>query len=449
MDLVVDLSIAKHIKSSVRDIKVNVNNIQGTYPNRFLLVLFIVVSAFGARFSLAQDHADEETFDPVHHVADGNQLDFTGGYAIQLPRLFVVRKADGSIVPKFFRSTASALASGEFEMHEEDSHAEPDASHEATDDHSGEEGAGDHAAEESGVDDDAGEEDHSVESESTTEDEGQEAAAAHAADSADDGGSHGEGVIAASHGDKILIDLSITRHLLFAWLVMLLLYLFTVGGAKKYKAGIGRETEPRGKSQNMLETFVLFVRDEIAEPNMGDKAGKFLPYLLTVFFFILGCNLIGLVPFSATATSNITVTAVLATFTFLVTQFSGTKDHWKHLAGPPGVPLFVRPLLIPVEILGLFTKPFALAIRLFANMTAGHIVILSLIGLIFTFTKAYGATVGWGTSVVWVAFTLFIFCLELLVAFLQAYIFTMLSALFIGMAVEEHDHDHEHEEAHA
>ncbi|NNE34543.1 MAG: F0F1 ATP synthase subunit A [Rhodothermales bacterium] len=289
------------------------------------------------------------------------------------------------------------------------------------------------------VDDSGDTEDHA--------DESDDSHSAAAADAGDDG--HSEGVIAAAHGDKILIDLSITRHLLIAWIVMFLLYFVFVGAARKYKAGVGRETAPQGRTQNMLEVLVLFVRDEIARPNIGEKAGKFVPYLLTVFFFILACNLIGLLPFSTTATSNITVTAILAGITFLITQVSGTKDYWKHLAGPPGVPLFVRPLLIPVEILGLFTKPFALAIRLFANMTAGHIVILSLIGLIFTFTNAYGRPVGWGTSIVWVGFTLFILCLELLVAFLQAYIFTMLSALFIGMAVEEHDHEHEHEEAHA
>ncbi|HEX7071711.1 MAG TPA: F0F1 ATP synthase subunit A, partial [Rhodothermales bacterium] len=152
-----------------------------------------------------------------------------------------------------------------------------------------------------------------------------------------------------------------------------------------------------------------------------------------------------LVPFGVTATSNLMITAVLATITFLITQFSASKDHWLHVLWPPGVPAFVKPILIPVEILGLFTKPFALAIRLFANMTAGHLVILSLIGLIFSFAQMFGDSFGYGVAPVSVAFSLFIYLLEILVAFIQAYIFTMLSALFIGMAVAEHGHEHEHE----
>ncbi len=406
-------------------------NIYGLHLSRLSLLLLLALGFAAPRVAMAQDHSadapdavehEEEDFDPVHHVADDNKWDFQPmGYA-PLPRIFVVRKAGGGIVPRFFLSTEAAVASGDFELVPED--------HDEAESHAEDSADADTHAEE--VDDDA-----------------QGAGAVAASVEGDDAGGHEAGVIAATHGDEIIIDLSITRHLVIAWIVMLLLYFVFSAMARKYKAGIGRETAPRGKTQNLLETLVLFVRDEIAAPNIGDKAGKFLPYLLTVFFFILASNLIGLLPFSTTATSNITVTAILAILTFLITQLNGTKDHWKHLAGPPGVPLFIRPLLVPVEILGLFTKPFALAIRLFANMTAGHIVILSLIGLIFTFAKSYGAGVGYGTSIVWVAFTLFILCLELLVAFLQAYIFTMLSALFIGMAVEEHEHEHEHGEAHA
>jgi F-type H+-transporting ATPase subunit a len=216
-----------------------------------------------------------------------------------------------------------------------------------------------------------------------------------------------------------------------------------------YRAGIGRDTEPRGLFQNLFETLVMFVRDEIVRPNLGPKSDRYLPYLLTAFFFILTCNLLGLVPFGATATSNIMVTAVLATFTFVLTQLGGTRDYWKHILWPPGVPTFVKPILIPVEILGLFTKPFALAVRLFANMTAGHLVILSLIGLIFAFNNLFGPSAGYGVAPVSVAFSLFIYLLELLVAFIQAYVFTMLSALFIGMAVTEHGHEHHEEHTHA
>jgi len=185
----------------------------------------------------------------------------------------------------------------------------------------------------------------------------------------------------------------------------------------------------------------MYIRDEIAVPVLGAKSDKYLPYLLSVFFFILTCNLLGLIPFGATATANLMVTAVLASFTFILTQIGGTRDYWKHIFWPPDAPVFVKLILIPVEIMGLFTKPFALAIRLFANMTAGHLVILSLIGLIFAFTNLFGPIVGSGVVPISVGFALFINLLELLIATIQAYVFTMLSALFINMAVEEH-HQH-------
>jgi F-type H+-transporting ATPase subunit a len=198
----------------------------------------------------------------------------------------------------------------------------------------------------------------------------------------------------------------------------------------------------------MLETVIVYVRDEIARPNLGEKTGKYLPYLLTVFFFILTCNLLGLVPFGATATANISITVVLAVFTFIVTQFAGTKDYWGHIFNPPGVPLALKPILIPIEFIGIFTKPFALAIRLFANMTAGHLVILNLIGLIFIIGRTFGTGAGYGTGVAASFMVLFVYGLELLVSFIQAYVFTILSALFIGMATAEHEHDHDHAEDH-
>ncbi len=243
---------------------------------------------------------------------------------------------------------------------------------------------------------------------------------------------------------KVLVDFSITKHLVFAWLGALIVLLMFTSVARMYQRGIGRETAPRGLFQNMMESLVLFVRDDIARPILREKSDKYLPYLLTVFSFILTSNLLGLIPFGATATSNIMVTAVLASFTFIITQVGGTKDYWRHIFWPPDAPVFVRFILMPVEILGLFTKPFALAIRLFANMTAGHLVILSLIGLIFAFNNLFGPAAGYGVIPVSVAFALFINLLELLIAGIQAYVFTMLSALFIGMAVEEHGHS-EHE----
>lgn len=344
---------------------------------------------------------DEEQLDAVHHVADGNYLDFAPFGHVELPRIFVVRREDGSLGVDFFLTTDAAVASGAYRLVPE-----------------GEVGATEAAAE----------------SASSPQDE---AGTGHAP----------EGVIEAMSG-HVVADLSITRHLVFAWIGALIVVLIYVTLARRYARGIGRETAPRGLFHNLFESLFIFVRDEIARPNLGNKSERFLPFLLTAFFFILTCNLLGLVPFGSTATANISVTAVLAAFTFVITQVSANKDHWAHLFGPPGTPLPVRFILFPVEFLGLFTKPIALAIRLFANMTAGHLVILSLIGLIFTFTSLFGEVGGYGISPVSVAFSLGIYLLELLVATIQAYIFTMLSALFIGMAVVEHEHHHD-EEHHA
>ena len=367
----------------------------------------------------------EETFDPVHHSSDGYYLDFEPFARVELPRLFLVRRADGGLGFDAFGSTAAALRSGRYVAEAE--HGGEQAEHGAD------------AAQPTGQ-----------ELEGAVA-EGLAGEGAHAPVAA---GSSVEGLI-ASHahldahvvpaGGALLVDFSLTRHLVFALLGTLLMALFVLRMAARYAKGVGRTSAPKGAAQNAFEALVLFVRDDIARPNIGEKADRFVPYLLTAFFFILACNLLGLVPWGATATANISVTAVLAVMTFLMTQLFASKDHWKHVFWPPGVPAFVKPILIPVELLGLFTKPFALAIRLFANMTAGHLVILSLIGLIFTFSKLFGAVAGWAVSPVSVAFALFIYVLELLVAFLQAYVFTMLSAIFIGMAVAEHSHDHAHE----
>jgi len=229
------------------------------------------------------------------------------------------------------------------------------------------------------------------------------------------------------------LDFSITKNVfsLLLGFVVLILVFFAV--ARGYKKNEGKA--PRG-IQSFFEPIVLFVRDEIAIPNLGHKYERYMPYLLTVFFFIWFMNVLGLVPFfpgSANVTGNIAVTMVLAIITFVIILFSGNKYYWAHIFNPP-VPWWLKPLMIPVEIIGVFTKPFALMIRLFANITAGHILVLSLLCLPFIFNSTAVA----GGSVV---FTLFISLIELLVAFIQAFIFTILSALFIGMAIEEH---HEH-----
>lgn len=232
--------------------------------------------------------------------------------------------------------------------------------------------------------------------------------------------------------ENLPLDLSMTKTvvgMLSAALIGLFLFLSLARSYKK--TGI---SHPKG-IQSFLEPVVLFVRDDIAVPNLGHKYEKFMPYLLTVFVFIIINNMMGLIPFpppfGANVTGNIAITFMLATCTFLVTQFSANKTYWKHVFATPGVPFWLLPVMIPVEIIGLFSKPFALMIRLFANITAGHIIVLSLICLIFIFDSLALAPVS-------IFFVIFMDCLELLVAFLQAYIFTLLSALFIGMAVQEH-----------
>jgi F-type H+-transporting ATPase subunit a len=225
-------------------------------------------------------------------------------------------------------------------------------------------------------------------------------------------------------------NFSITKNVAAMFLTIIIMLVFFLSLARHYKKS---KHAPKGLN-NVLETLVLFVRDEIAIPQIGEKKYmKFMPFLLTVFFFIWITNLLGLLPGAANVTGNIAVTVSLGLFTLALIIFSGTRDFWKHTFWMPGIPTWVKPILAIVEGLGIFIKPLALMIRLFANITAGHIIILSLLGLIFILENA-------GVAGISVPFALFITVLELLVAFLQAFIFTILSALFIGMAVEEHEH---------
>lgn len=226
------------------------------------------------------------------------------------------------------------------------------------------------------------------------------------------------------------LDFSITKNVVGMLLTSLLMFLGFVSLAKGYH----KSAIPKGVGR-ILEPLVVYVRDEIARPNIGPKYEKFIPYLLTVFFYIWILNLLGLTPLGFNVTGNIAVTVGLALITFLVTQFSGNKEYWKHIFWMPGVPIPMKIILMPIEVLGMFTKPFALLIRLFANITAGHVVVMSLIALIFTMRSQFGIV---ASSSISFGLAFFITLIELLVAFLQAYIFTMLSALFIGMAVEEH-----------
>ena len=231
------------------------------------------------------------------------------------------------------------------------------------------------------------------------------------------------------------LDFSITKAvvgMMFAALMGLWIFLALARSYKK--TGI---SAPKG-IQSFLEPVILFIRDDVVVPNIGEhKADRYMPYLLSVFVFILLNNLFGLIPFpppfGANVTGNVGVTFVLALCTFLITQLSGNRTHWKHVFAAPGVPFWLLPVMIPVELIGLISKPFALMIRLFANITAGHIIVLSLICLIFIFDSLWLAPVS-------ILFVVFMDCIELLVAFLQAYIFTLLSSLFIGMATAEEHH---------
>ncbi|MBQ9473205.1 MAG: F0F1 ATP synthase subunit A [Bacteroidales bacterium] len=238
------------------------------------------------------------------------------------------------------------------------------------------------------------------------------------------------------------IDLSITKTSAAIMIAVLLLIVILLSVKNMYvKRGV---KAPHGALQGLVEYFVVFVRDDIARPMIGEKKyERYLPYLLTLFFFIFFCNCLGLIPFfpaGANITGNIAVTAILAFITFFITNFSGNRHYWKDIFNTPGVPAWLKifPLMPLVEVVGVFTKPIVLMIRLFANMTAGHIVILGFIILIFIL----GNTV-WmagGVSVLSVLFSVFISALECLVAYIQAFVFTMLTALYIGMAVEEPEH---------
>ncbi|MEX2572767.1 MAG: F0F1 ATP synthase subunit A [Balneolaceae bacterium] len=254
-----------------------------------------------------------------------------------------------------------------------------------------------------------------------------------------------DGIVRAD-GTPVAINFSITSHLMFVWFGIILTFLITWGAARRYKSGVGSATEPRGILHNIFEVLYVFIRDDIAREYIpGEKYRKYVTYLFSIFMSITFMNLFGLLPWGASATADLTVTATLAGITFFITQFSGTRDYWQHIFMFPGVHPLVRLILTPVEIIGLFTKPLALAIRLFANMLSGKIMIICILGLIFIFTEKFGAAFGMGSGIIWVSLTVLLYALKTFIALLQAYIFTLLSAVFIGMAAEEHQHEETHD----
>ena len=243
------------------------------------------------------------------------------------------------------------------------------------------------------------------------------------------------------HAGPHLYDLSITKSIFGMLLMMALMLVLFSGMARSYTKRPGQA--PTGLT-NALEPLVLFIRDEVAVPNIGaQKADKFLPFLMTVFFFIFFANLLGLIPFIGgfNVTGTLGITMVMAAMVFAITTFNGNKHYWGHLFWPPGVPLFVMPIIIPIEIVGMFLKPIVLMIRLTANISAGHIIILSFVSLVLIFGQGGEAlAAGYGIGVFSTAFMIFMYCLELLVAFLQAFVFTLLAAIYFGEATHEAHH---------
>lgn len=250
------------------------------------------------------------------------------------------------------------------------------------------------------------------------------------------------GAIAREDG-AFFLDMSITKNVFTMLLAACILIYIFLNVAKAYKTNHGKA--PKGL-QAVIEPLFVFIRDEVAKPGIGPKYEGYTPYIMTIFFFILVLNLLGLLPLfpgGANVTGNIAFTMVLAVVAFFVINFSGTKHYWGHIFWMPGVAVPMKIFLAIIEVIGLITKPVALMIRLFANMTAGHIIVLSLISLIFVFGEAGKSLPGTGLgATIAVPFTLFISCIEVLVAFIQAFIFAMLTSVFIGMAVEDHSEGH-------
>jgi len=237
--------------------------------------------------------------------------------------------------------------------------------------------------------------------------------------------------------EYVPFDISITKTILGALIVSIIMLIVLIKGANKAKTR--KNLAPKGV-QNVVEMLVYFVRDEIAIPFAGKKYKKLLPYLLTLFTFVLLANVIGLIlPLGLNITGNIAVTLVLATITFIITSFNGNKHYWAHIVNPP-VPVYMKipiPLMPLIEFAGIFIKPIVLMIRLFANMLAGHMIISVLIALIFLMSSVLSPVVGASTSIISIAFSIFMLLLDLLVSFIQAYIFTLLSAMYFGMATDD------------
>ncbi len=380
-----------------------------------LLSGFLIATLTGLVGAPGAFASDDEKFDPVHHAADGYYIDLEPGGKLELPRIFLIRTAEGSIGLEIYGSTAAALRSGHYLAELEEGHGGAEE-----EDHSGteNENGGEHS--------DGASDSH---------------AAATDVETLIAAGTHLDAHLVPAQGSLIL-DLSVTRHLVFGVLALLIVMLVFIPLGGRYKRGIGRETAPRGLFQNMMESMVVFVRDDIARSNIKQDPDRFLPFLLSIFFFVLVANLMGLVPHGAAATSNITVTGLLAFFTFVLVSVNASRDFWIHIFWPPGVPGWIKIILVPVEIIGLLSKHMVLCMRLFANMLGGAIVIFGMIGLVFMGEELYGVVGGWAAGLISVILSVVTMFIKILVALIQAYIFALLSALFIGMAMEDHGDHH-------
>ncbi len=256
-------------------------------------------------------------------------------------------------------------------------------------------------------------------------------------------GDHHGAVHGAEAAHEKPMDFSITKSVFGMLFIIVLMIIIFRSIAARYKQGAHKA--PTGL-QNAIEPFILFVRDEVAIPSIGKKkAAAFMPFLLTVFFFIWLCNMLGLIPFLGgfNITGTLSITLVLATLVFLITSINGNAHYWGHIFWPPGIPFGIKLILVPIEALSIFIKPTVLMIRLTANITAGHIIILAFVGLVLLFGET-SAVAGYGVGIGAVLFMIFMFFIELLVAFLQAYVFTLLAALYFGDATQEHHHEEGH-----
>lgn len=370
--------------------------LKGFFGQKFFLIALFLL--FSANFSIASEapaHGSEEKFNvketTFHHLLDNYDWEFytkTDGTPVKLslPRILY----HNSTGLKFFPSTDAAIAAGYVDAH----HYNHDAKH------------GDLLVPE----------------------------AKNALGHSD---AHGTDAHAADFSAYMPWDFSITKNVVFMFIASIILILVFTAVARGYKKNEGRA--PKG-IQSFFEPIVVFVRDDIARPNITHHYERFMPLLLTMFFFIWFLNVMGMMPFSSNVTGNISVTLALSLITLVAVNFSANKAYWKHIFWPP-VPHGIKLIMVPLEVLSIFTKPFALTIRLFANITGGHVIMVSLLALIFIFGKmGQNATAGWGVGFFSTLFIVAISLLELFVAVLQAFVFTMLTAVFIGQATADEEH---------